>query len=191
VAVNCRVDIVPTAPLLVRQIQAVLNSMKLTLLGIEETLQHQHLKTSREQLLNVTSRLLGYLMQAKGSIVVADRKLPEHCIAEASLLSPAPPDNLIVETHVANAQLVMTAYVIAELPGSPPANYMEANRSLRPKGSVGHIFKYSGRWCEVTMIREARGDHVLLQSTYRKLQAMVELAQQMQEKLLVFRRSTR
>ena len=39
------------------------------------------------------------------------------------------------------------------------------------------------------MMRQAKGDHAILQSTYRKLQAMVELAQQMQEKLQVFRRS--
>ena len=59
-------------------------------------------------------------MEAKDSIVVADRKLPEQCITEMSLLSPTPPDSLIVETHVANAQLVMTVYVVAEMPSAPP-----------------------------------------------------------------------
>ena len=73
--------------------------------------------------------------------------------------------------------------------GVHAATYAELNRALRPRGGVGHIFKYAGRWCEVTMMRQAKGDHAILQSTYRKLQAMVELAQQMQEKLQVFRRS--
>ena len=63
----------------------VLNNMRLTLLEIEETLQHQQLQTnSREQLLHVMSRLRGLLVKAKDNVVVSGRRLPEECMGQVS-----------------------------------------------------------------------------------------------------------
>lgn len=59
--------------------------MRLTLLEIEETLQHQQLQTnSREQLLHVMSRLRGLLVKAKDNVVVSGRRLPEECMGQVS-----------------------------------------------------------------------------------------------------------
>jgi len=186
-----RADILPAAPVLIRQAQAVLNNMRLTLLEIEETLQHQQLQTnSREQLLHVMSRLRGLLVKAKDNVVVSGRRLPEECMGQVSLLSPTPPESLVTDIYIENAQLAMAVYVVAELGAYPTQSQVDMNKKIAPRGGEGHIFQSLGRWWEVLMLTECRGDHVVLQTTYKNVQAMVELAQRMQDKLRVFKLSS-
>lgn len=189
-----KADILPAAPVLIRQAQAVLNNMRLTLLEIEETLQHQRLSTtvqhSREQLLHVMSRLRGLLVKAKDNIVVSGRRLPEECMGQVSLLSPTPPESLVTDIYIENAQLAIAVYVVAELGAFPTQSQVDMNKTLQPRGGEGHIYQAMGRWWEVLVLTECRGDNAVLQTTYRNVQAMVELAQRMQDKLRVFKLSS-
>eukprot|EP00039_Didymoeca_costata_P017825 m.331073 g.331073 ORF g.331073 m.331073 type:complete len:294 (-) comp16635_c0_seq1:417-1298(-) len=185
---NCKAEIPVTSPLIVKQAQAILNFMKLTLLEIEETLHHQQLKSSSpDQLLHVVGRLIGMLIKAKNNMVMADRRMPEECMAEHQLLSPIPPKNLVTGVHIENAELVMTAFVVAEFGGIPTQEQLEAIKRMNSRNGVGHVFRYGGMWWEVVLVREARGAHEGLKSCFVNLELMLELAQRTQDKLRVFR----
>ena len=106
------------------------------------------------------------------------RKQPESTFAACPILT--------LETPAfcpAGYLAALDSYVIAKLPSPATPSQIETNGLLSPAGGVGHVFRKDSKWWEVVASREARGYHPVLQSTFLNLQAMVELAQRMQDKL--------
>jgi hypothetical protein len=81
-------------------------------------------------------------------------------------------------------------YVVAQR-DVPSQTQLDANKQNTPRGGEGHLFMCRGRWWEVTALKEAKGDHSTLQTTFKNLQAMVELAQRMQVRDHAFLRRIR
>ena len=167
------------------QLKRVQNCLTLCLDEINASLEHRQEGHARAQLLAVSKRLSELLMSAKEALEVTGVLLPEACLRTTPQLSPGSPAELVLHFGIADSELRITAFRVAPTAGEPSREQI-ADIWSRPPGREGHLYRQNQRWFEVLLVLDASGEHPGLSRLHASISAMVELAAQLQDKLLAF-----
>lgn len=168
----------------IEQLRATINKIKLSLTEIEDTITQQRYIDSQQNSALIMKRLLTLLISAKESLTTAIQRVCEKTI-KREMFSPPLPKEVLLDAYLDHGELCVEATVTVET--SAPAAATRHSHSLVPR-RVGALFQDdSGRCCEVTAIHRAYGTIPVLSTVLSNLFVMVDFAQKMQDKLLVFR----
>lgn len=176
-----RAQIVTDRPWAIPQAQTLANCLRLALVELETSLQQQGPHLTKPDVTALLSKVTGHLQKAKEVCSVGTIPSIESRMGIISVLSPAPPPELLVDMYLSKLRLTVRACTVICLVNPP-----SMKTSHGEPDSVGFIFPSKDKWYEVTEISEGTVDVAFLTDTFADIHALLELSQRTLDKLNAF-----